>query len=122
MKHTKTIMILLAITITLLVAGCATKQASNNEISQEQSSVELKETVKLRDNKFLPTTTVVKAGTTVTWINEDQIPHTIKSVDGIFESTSLEQADTWSYKFEKTGVYNYASADYPEISARIKVE
>ncbi len=121
MKTTKTIMILLAITITLIAAGC-TKQTSDNAISQEQPEAELKEIVKLRDNKFLPTTTVVKVGTTVTWINEDQIPHVVKSTDGVFESTSLQQADTWSYKFENTGIYNYASADHPEISARIKVE
>ena len=42
---------------------------------------------------FVPQRITVKAGTTVTWINEDDIPHTVASSSKLFKSKALDTND-----------------------------
>src|ERR1700735_4125511 len=49
----------------------------------------------------------VAAGTTVTWTNNDDIPHTVRAVDGSFHSAALDSADHYSFTFTRPGVYSY---------------
>lgn len=65
---------------------------------------------------FSPQTLSVKAGTTVTWTNDDGAPHTVTSTDGpstsakttgTFDSGNLGQGETFSFTFEKAGTYYY---------------
>ena len=73
-------------------------------------------TVSIKDFAFSPAKIEIKAGTTVTWTNEDSAPHTVtatKSDDldaalsGLFDSGDLQQGDTFSYTFDKAGNYYY---------------
>ena len=73
-------------------------------------------TVSIKDFAFSPAKIEIKAGTTVTWTNEDSAPHTVtatKSDDldaalsGLFDSGDLQQGDTFSYTFDKAGDYYY---------------
>ena len=56
---------------------------------------------------FGPAAIVVKAGTTVTWTNEDDIPHTIVQDDKKFKSPPLDTDDHWSFTFTEPGEYHY---------------
>ena len=68
---------------------------------------------------FLPLNLEVVRGTTVTWQNQDDIGHTIQSQDShgniisLFNSGLLKTGDTFSYKFDKPGVYHYFCTIHP---------
>ncbi len=68
---------------------------------------------------FVPLNSEVVRGTTVTWQNEDNIGHTIQSEDvqgkliSLFNSGILKTGDTFSYKFDKPGVYHYFCTIHP---------
>jgi plastocyanin len=64
----------------------------------------------------------VKAGTTVTWRNEDDIPHTITSTTRLFKSKALDTDDSFSFTFTELGTYEYFCSLHPRMTATIVVE
>jgi len=68
---------------------------------------------------YIPLNLEVSAGTTVTWANEDTVPHTIQSQDefgkvmALFNSAPLNTGDRFEFTFEKPGVYNYFCSFHP---------
>ncbi len=68
---------------------------------------------------YLPLNLEIHAGTTVTWANEDTVPHTIQSQDefgkvmALFNSASLITGDRFEFTFEEEGVYNYFCSFHP---------
>lgn len=68
---------------------------------------------------YIPLNLEAMRGTTVTWQNEDNIGHVIQSQDGhgnivpMFNSAVLKTGDTFSYKFDKPGVYYYFCTIHP---------
>lgn len=52
-------------------------------------------------------TVVVGVNNTVTWVNEDAMPHTVTAFDGSFDSGNLDQGQSFTHTFEKTGIYSY---------------
>ena len=71
---------------------------------------------------FLPQRITVKAGTTVTWINEDDVPHTIVSSSKVFKSKALDTADKFSFTFTTPGVYEYFCSLHPHMTGATVVE
>jgi plastocyanin len=70
---------------------------------------------------FAPAQLTVKAGTTVTWTNRDDIPHTVVSA-GQFRSKALDTDDKYSFTFTKAGDYEYFCSLHPHMVGMIKVE
>lgn len=71
-------------------------------------------TVTIKDFHFDPETVTIKAGETVTWVNEDRRNHMVMSgappvMTDLFMSPSLAKGDSWSYTFEEPGEYPYHS-------------
>ena len=64
----------------------------------------------------------VAAGTTVTWTNNDDIPHTVRAVDGSFHSAALDSADHYSFTFTKPGVYSYFCTLHPKMVGKVIVK
>ncbi len=65
----------------------------------------------------------IKAGTTVTWTNEDdQALHTVTAVDGSFDSGFLGVGESWSYTFDTPGEYEYLCTPHPWMRAKVIVE
>ena len=64
----------------------------------------------------------VKAGTTVTWTNGDDIPHTIVSKDGVFRSKVLDTGDHFSFTFAKAGQFGYFCSLHPHMTGTIIVK
>lgn len=68
---------------------------------------------------YIPLNLEVGAGTTVTWVNDDSVPHTIQSQDengaiiGLFNSAPLMTGEKFEYKFDEAGVYNYYCSLHP---------
>jgi amicyanin len=71
---------------------------------------------------FLPQRITVKAGTTVTWINEDDVPHTIVSSSKVFKSKALDTADKFSFTFTTPGTYAYICSVHPYMTGAVVVE
>ena|ERR1043165_2884083 len=71
---------------------------------------------------FEPATLTVKAGTTVTWVNQDDEPHTATATDKRFNSKTLDNGDRFSQEFNAPGVYNYYCALHPKMTGKIIVK
>ena len=78
--------------------------------------------VRIDNFTFSPDRLVVRAGETVTWINEDDIPHTVVSSSKTFKSKALDTDDTYSFTFTAPGVYEYFCSLHPHMKATIVVE
>ena len=64
----------------------------------------------------------VKAGTTVTWTNGDDIPHTVVSKYGVFKSKVLDTGDRFSFTFAKAGQFGYFCSLHPHMTGTIIVK
>ena len=71
---------------------------------------------------FSPGRLTVKAGTTVTWVNQDDIPHALASNTKVFKSTALDTDDKFSFTFATPGVYDYFCSLHPHMTGTIVVE
>jgi plastocyanin len=79
--------------------------------------------VKIDNFSFTPMTITVAAGTTVTWTNEDDVPHTVVSDDTkTFKSHALDTGDHFSYTFTKPGKYSYFCSVHPRMTAEVVVQ
>ncbi|HEV2109612.1 MAG TPA: cupredoxin domain-containing protein [Thermomicrobiales bacterium] len=79
------------------------------------------EAVTIRDFAFNPPTLEIPAGTTVTWINEDQAPHTATGDQGEFDSGRLDPGQSYSQTFDQPGTYAYHCDFHPEMTGTIIV-
>jgi plastocyanin len=78
-------------------------------------------TVTIDNFTFTPAELTVKVGTTVTWKNHDDIPHTVTSA-GKFRSKALDTDDSFSFTFTTAGDYEYFCSLHPHMTGLIKVE
>jgi plastocyanin len=79
-------------------------------------------TAKIDNFTFTPARLTVKAGTTVTWRNEDDIPHTVTSATRLFKSKALDTDDSFSLTFTEPGTYEYFCSLHPRMTGTIVVE
>jgi plastocyanin len=72
---------------------------------------------------FTPQTVTVKAGTTVTWTNKDDIPHGIAATNNAFaRSKALDTDDSYSFTFTTPGTYQYFCYVHPHMTGTIVVQ
>src|SRR4051794_22742021 len=96
--------------ILALVAGLASGQALAADAQ-----------VKIANFTFDPSTLTVKAGTTVTWVNADDIPHVVSEKDGKFRSPALDTDDKFSQVFSTAGTVEYFCAIHPHMVGKIVI-
>jgi plastocyanin len=77
--------------------------------------------VKIDNFTFGPQKLTVKVGDTITWINEDDIPHTVVST-GHFRSKALDTEDKYSFTFTTAGTFEYFCGLHPHMQGSIVVE
>lgn len=80
--------------------------------------------VKIDNFSFGPEALTVPVGTTVTWTNRDDIPHTVVSTDDArtFKSKALDTDETFSYTFSKAGTYPYFCSVHPKMTGKVIVQ
>jgi plastocyanin len=73
---------------------------------------------------FSPTPLTVAPGTTVTWTNKDEEPHTVLSADGgqSFKSPALDTDDKFTFTFDKAGTYKYFCSIHPRMVGTVVVK
>lgn len=77
--------------------------------------------VRINSMAFGPSTLSVKAGTTITWINDDVVPHTVTADDGAFDSGLLQPGESFSYTFNDAGSVAYHCSLHPLMRAKLEV-
>jgi plastocyanin len=78
--------------------------------------------VKIDNFAFTPGVVTVKPGTRVTWINHDDIPHTVDSTQGKFKSAALDTDDKFDFRFTELGEYPYYCRMHPKMTGKIVVQ
>jgi plastocyanin len=71
---------------------------------------------------FTPQRVTVKAGTTVIWVNHDDIPHAVASTTKAFRSKVLDTDDKFAFTFTTAGTYEYFCSLHPHMTGTIVVE
>src|SRR5215208_6955883 len=74
-------------------------------------------TVRMEDNFFEPANITVEPGTTVTWVQSGNNPHTTTSYDGLWDSGMIEggSGGTFSFTFEEPGTYDYFCIPHEQL-------
>lgn len=74
-------------------------------------------TVSMGDNFFEPAEVTVEPGTTVTWVQEGENPHTSTSYDGLWDSGMIagSSGESFSFTFEEPGTYEYFCAPHEQL-------
>jgi plastocyanin len=78
--------------------------------------------VQIKDFMFVPSQLRIKAGSSVTWVNLDDEPHTVVGDAGLFRSGALDTAMAFTFRFEKPGTYQVFCSIHPQMKATIIVE
>ena len=77
--------------------------------------------VKIGNFTFGPAAIMVRVGDTVTWINEDDIPHTVVANDHSFKSKVLDTDERFSFTFTRPGEYAYFCSLHPHMTGKVVV-
>jgi plastocyanin len=111
----------LAAALLLGIGALATGQKNFVASAQEKSSTM---EVKIDNFSFGPSALTVPVGTTVTWINRDDIPHTVVSTDDprAFKSKVLDTDEKFSFTFSKAGTYPYFCSIHPKMTGKVTVQ
>lgn len=106
----KKIVIIIAV---LVVAGLGYKAISQYRAGGAISNPFVSETppantVYIKSQEFKPEVLTVAAGTTVTWVNKDKVPHTVKADSGNgVSSPTLDPGESFTYTFSAPGTAAY---------------
>ena len=120
---TKKAMWILGMTGTLAVGFILMVGTQRSQAAGPEDKVPKGIEVKIDNFSFGAMTMTVAAGTTVTWTNNDDVPHTVMSDDKTtFKSRALDTGEHFSYAFTKPGKYPYFCSVHPKMTAEIVVQ
>jgi plastocyanin len=77
--------------------------------------------VQIANLAFDPATVTVATGETVTWSNDDSVPHTVTAEDGSFDSRILDPGGRFSWTFDQPGTVAYQCALHPDMRGEVEV-
>ena len=70
---------------------------------------------------FRPASTTIQVGESVIWTNKDDEPHTVSSDTGLFRSSALDTDETFTFRFDKPGIYHFICSIHPRMTGMIIV-
>jgi plastocyanin len=71
---------------------------------------------------FTPNPLTINAGSTVTWVNRDDEPHTVVSNTRMFHSGALDTNESFSFKFDEPGTYHFTCSMHPRMVGIVIVQ
>jgi plastocyanin len=93
------------------------------EMKDVDSVAANKNTIEIKDFNFSPKTLTVKSGEKITWINRDEEPHTVVSVEKQFKkSSALDTDQEFTITAGAPGTYTYFCSVHPKMTGTIVVE
>jgi plastocyanin len=105
----------LALGIARLGAG------EGNSIASAQPNPESM-AIKIDNFAFGPAELTVTLGSTITWTNRDDIPHTVVNADKVFKSRALDTDETFSVTFSTPGTFPYFCSIHPKMTGTVVVK
>lgn len=103
----------------LAAAFIATLAASPRTAGAEAAPL----TVRIDNFAFSPQGAAIAPGTTVTWVNDDDAPHTIVADDGkSFRSKVLDTGESFSFTFMSAGTWSYFCSVHPHMTGKVVVK
>jgi len=108
--------------VVMMAVALVTAVSPKAQAKAEQPPPASSADVKIDNFAFAPETLTVAVGTTVTWTNRDDIPHTVVSTDGVFKSKVRDTDETFAYKFDKAGTYTYFCSIHPKMTGKVVVQ
>jgi plastocyanin len=120
MRRSASVVILAAVLTIVFVGTVEGRRGFALSAQEKMSTME----VKIDNFSFGPVTLTVPVGTTVTWVNRDDIPHTVVSADDskTFKSKVLDTDEKFSFTFSKAGTYPYFCSIHPKMTGKVIVQ
>jgi amicyanin len=109
------------VSLVVLIASIAFL-ARTSSVSVNAQPAAASPNVKIDNFSFGPATLTVSAGTTVTWTNRDDIPHTVVSTESAFKSKAMDTDEKFSQTFAKPGTYSYFCSIHPKMTGKVVVQ
>lgn len=76
----------------------------------------------MRNLAFVPGTIEIEAGTTVEWLNNDPLAHSVTSDSGSFNSGLIQPGRKWRHTFTTPGTYTYHCTPHPFMKGTVVVK
>jgi plastocyanin len=108
--------------IMILVGTVSQARHENGPVKPVAASADSPAQVVIDNFVYSPVPLTVKVGTQVTWINHDDIPHTVDSTQGKFKSAALDTNDKFEFKFTEPGEYPFYCRVHPKMTGKIIVQ
>jgi plastocyanin len=107
----------------VLSSGSATATAAAAAPAAAATAVDAARTVSISNFTFAPTALTVRAGQELTWVNEDDAPHTVVGSDpgSPLKSPALDTGDRYSVTLARAGTYRYFCSLHPHMTGSINV-
>ena len=122
-------MALTAIVSVMTLTGAAASSPSEPQVATQTNQAVATDApagsaaeVKIDNFAFTPGMITVKAGTQVTWINHDDIPHTVDSTEGKFKSSAMDTHDKFQFRFTEPGEYQFYCRLHPKMTGKVVVQ
>jgi len=97
--------------------------AFGGEMKETDVTTTKQNKIEIKDFAFNPQTLTVRAGEKITWINRDEEPHTVVSVEKQFKkSTALDTDQEFTITAGAPGTYTYFCSVHPKMTGTIVVE
>ena len=117
--------VLIAIASVMILVGTVSQAQHENgsgKFAEIAAGTDAATQVMIDNFVYSPIPLTVKVGTTVTWINHDDIPHTVDSTQGKFKSAALDTDDKFEFKFTEAGEYPFYCRIHPKMTGKIVVQ
>jgi plastocyanin len=77
--------------------------------------------IHIKNFAYVPDSVTIPVGSTVKFVEDDEIAHTVTASDGSFDSGNLNQKQTWTHLFTKPGTYSYYCAYHTYMKGKIVI-
>ena len=115
MKRLLLLVALLVLALVVFVPAAVAQDGVEAVPVQDARSVDI------GDNFFDPPDVAVEPGSTITWTNNGDEPHTVTADDGSFDSGRLNPGDSYTVAFGGQGTVTYHCAIHPEMRGSVTV-
>ncbi len=105
--------------VALSLAPCTVATAASVGVAPGRAPEPV--TISIENFTFAPQVLAIPPGTTVTWVNHDDIPHRVAEQNLAFRSGALDTDDAFSMRFETPGLVDYFCTLHPHMTGRIVV-
>ena len=113
MTHTAPRILFCVVLATSLLTG---------RLSAREAEMATSPSVHIDNFTFTPQEITITRGATVTWVNDDDIPHDIAASDKAFRSKAMDTEEKYSFKFNEPGTYAYFCSLHPHMQGKVIVK